>query len=103
MTAAEIQILIGSIGGLIVALAAGGKWVLNYIDVVQARAAEVELRAREKLSERLYEELRVLRQELVETQATNRLCLRRIYQLEGFIHKQPGIESPAMDGWPPAG
>ena len=57
----------------------------------------------EKLSERLYEELRVLRQELVETQATNRLCLRRIYQLEGFIHKQPGIESPAMDGWPPAG
>lgn len=94
MTPSEIQILIGSIAGLVAAVAGGAKWLLTYIESLQIKASMAEAVAREKLSERLHEEIRVLRIE-------NQLYLRRIYQLEGFIHRQPGIDIPHLEGWPP--
>lgn len=82
-------------------MTAGGKWLLTHIDALQAKASLKETQAREDLSIRLHEEIRVLRIELSETHAANRLYLRRIYQLEAFIHRQPGVEIPDMEGWPP--
>ena len=66
------------------------------------QAARRELEARTELSERLQMEISSLRQELEKVRGENALYLRRIYQLESFIHLQPGIDIPRMDGWPPA-
>ena len=101
MTVGDWQVLISSVVGFLAVLAGGSKWLLTHIDALQSRAALTESNARENLSNRLHEEIRVLRLELAETHATNRLYLRRIYQLEAFIHKQPGIDIPDMPGWPP--
>lgn len=101
MTPSDIQILIGSIAGLLAVVAGGAKWLLTHIETLQIKYALTESGAREKLSDRLHEEIRVLRMQLVDQQLVSRLYLRRIYQLEGFIHRQPGISIPDLDGWPP--
>lgn len=101
MSANDIQVLLGSAGAFILILSGGGKWLLTHIDALQAKSSLLESTAREALSNRLHEEIRVLRVELVESHKISRLYLRRIHQLEGFIHTQPGIDIPAMDGWPP--
>lgn len=101
MTASEIQILITSLIGLLVVFGGGSKWMLTYIDARQAKSALTESQAREALSAILHEEIRVLRMELATSNANSRLYLRRIYQLESFIHTQLLMPIPAMEGWPP--
>ena len=108
MSASDIQILIGSVIGLIAALAGGCKWLLMHIEANQVKANLAEEKARSELSTRLYAEISALRQELLvsraETTAShkeNKLYLRRIFQLEAFIHTQKGVQAPQMDGWPP--
>lgn len=102
MTAAEVQILIASLVALFGVMGAGAKWMLSHIDSKQLKSELSEERARTDLSNRLHDEIKVLRDQLQRLVADKSLYLRRIYQLESFIHKHPGIDIPEMDGWPPA-
>lgn len=102
MTASEINMVVGAVLALFAAIAGGGKWLLLYINAQQAESDLAETKARGELSDRLYEEIRVLRLELSNSHAEKRLYLRRIFQLESFIHAQQGLMMPTMDGWPPA-
>ncbi len=101
MSAADIQILLASIGAFMVTVGVGGKWLLMYIATKQAEFALSEATARNELSARLHEEIRVLRLELSSLHVENRVYLRRVFQLEGFIHTHPNISIPLMEGWPP--
>lgn len=98
----DFQILSFSIVGIFAALGGGVKWLTTHLDAKQDKAALAESEARTELSNRLHEEIRVLRIELADMRAEKRLYLRRILQLEAFIHAQPGMAIPLMDGWPPA-
>lgn len=91
---AAIIALLGVFGG-------GIKWMLMYIDGKQTKSSLNEADARAALSQMLHEEIRVLRIELAASNASSRLYLRRIYQLESFIHTQLLMPAPAMEGWPP--
>lgn len=102
MNASDISTLLIAAGGFLVVLGGGGKYLLSRMDAKNEAAALNEDKARSALSERLQTEISYLRQELQEVQGKSALYLRRIYQLESFIHKQPGIDIPLMDGWPPA-
>lgn len=93
--------LLVAIGGLLAVLGTGIKWLLNKVEARIASSAVKEQEAREALSKRLNEEIYLLRGELVKSQLEKSLYLRRIYVLEAFIHRQPGIEIPDMNGWPP--
>lgn len=101
MTATDIQVLLASIGAFLVTVGLGSKWLLMYIHAEQAKSMLAESNARVELSTRLYEEIRILRLELANSHAEKRIYLRRIFQLEGFIHSHPGIILPPMEGWPP--
>jgi hypothetical protein len=101
MTMPEIQALIVSIGGLLIVLGGGASWLLKHIEAVQAKASLTEATARGALAERLQIEINRLNAQVDRLHLNERVYLRRIYQLESFIHKQPGIDIPAMDGWPP--
>ena len=84
-----------------VILAGGTKWLLTHIEALQIKASLLESASREKLADRLHDEIRALRKELEGSQATSRLYLKRIYQLEAFIHKHFDVDLPDLDGWPP--
>lgn len=101
MSATDIQIFLASIGGLLVILAGGTKWLLTHIETLQMRASMVEAASREKLADRLHDEIRALRRELEDSQTTSRLYLKRIHQLEAFVHRHFDVELPELDGWPP--
>lgn len=102
MTNDQWPALIIAIGGLLAVVGGGIKWLLGRVEARIAASAANEKEAREELAKRLNEEIRLLRIELVVAQKDKSLYLRRIYMLENFIHKQPGIEIPIMEGWPPA-
>lgn len=101
MTPFDIQVLVGTALAVAAAIATGAKWLLTHVEALQSKATVVESAAREMLSNRLHEEIRVLRVELVSMHGEKKLLLRRIYQLETFIHAQQGISIPDMEGWPP--
>lgn len=101
MTAEQWPALIIAIGGVLGGIGAGIRWLLGRVEARIAASAASEKEAREKLADRLNEEIRLLRIELSVSQKDKSLYLRRIYMLENFIHKQPGIEIPIMEGWPP--
>jgi hypothetical protein len=101
MTASDVNILIGSVLAVAAVCGTGVRWLLMYIDGLQAKSELAETKARGELSTNLYEEIRMLRLELSNAQAEKRLFLRRIFQLESHIHAQPGMTMPEMDGWPP--
>jgi hypothetical protein len=101
MSMTEVQILLASIGGLLVVLGTGTSWLLKHIENLQSKEALENIKARTELAERLRSEINVLRADVAQLQDVNRLYLRRIYQLESFIHQQPGINIPSMNGWPP--
>ena len=101
MTPQEIPVFFGSIGALFVILGGGAKWLLAHIEAIATKSALAEERARAVLSARLFEEIKVLREELTRMQVERNVYIRRIYQLETFIHSQPGIDIPTMSGWPP--
>jgi hypothetical protein len=102
MNPSDLNLILGATAALLVTLGGGAKWLLMYIDAQQTKGELAEAAARNELSVRLYEEIRVLRLELSNSHAEKRLYLRRIFQLESFIHAQEGLMMPIMDGWPPA-
>lgn len=101
MTSSEGQIIITALISLLVVFGGGIKWTLMYIDGKQAKSSLSESEARTTLSTMLHEEIRILRQELATSNSNSKIYLRRIYQLESFIHMQAGISIPMMEGWPP--
>ena len=101
MTPESLTLLIGALGGFLVVLGGGAKWLLSHIDAKDKASALREAEARIELSKRLHEEIDDLRTALTKVQSEKSLYLKRIYQLEYFIHTQPGIDIPAMEGWPP--
>lgn len=112
MTVTDFQIFATTAVGILVVLGGAIKWLFMYVDTqqkitlgnteaLQRVTALNEANARTELSARLHDEIRVLRVELSDMRAEKRLYLRRILQLEAFIHAQPGISIPPLDGWPP--
>ena len=101
MNANDIVLLLSSFGGMVIILGGGVKWLLAHIDSKTLAAQQIESNARALLSDRLNEDIRVLRAEMEVLRREKAIYIRRIYQLENFIHSQPGISIPAMEGWPP--
>lgn len=101
MSASDISTLLGAIGAFLVVAGGGAKWLLSHIEVLRLASEVRETAARTALSERLQMEIGELRQELTKLQMLNGIYLRRIYQLENFIHQLPDIDIPVMEGWPP--
>lgn len=97
----DITPLITAFGVLLVILGGGMKWLLTHIDAKTEQARLVETEARGLLSERLNEDIRSLRTELDSLRKEKGVFLRRVYQLESFIHALEGIDIPHMEGWPP--
>lgn len=101
MTPQDIAIIMGAFGTLLAILGGGAKWLLNHIDTKTKKFEDSEAAARAELSKRLLVEIDGLRADLARVVAEKSLYIRRIYQLEYFIHTQPGINIPSMTGWPP--
>ena len=101
MSATEFQVLLGSVGALLLVLGGGSKWLLMHIGSLQAAAALAQMESLGKLDSRLREEIQELRIELKSMHTEKKVLLRRIYQLEAFIHIQPNVILPIMEGWPP--
>ncbi len=101
MTPSDISLILAALGAFLVSIGGGVKWLLAHIDARTSEAQLVEVQARSMLSDRLNDDIRVLRADITSMRAEKAIYLRRIYQLEGFIHQQPGIEIPTMEGWPP--
>jgi hypothetical protein len=102
MTPEGITLLVGAAGSFLLVVGGGAKWLLSYINAKDIASALREAEARAELSKRMREEIDVLRTALIRAQAEKSLYLKRIYQLEYVIHKQPGLDLPAMEGWPPS-
>lgn len=102
MTPESVTLLIGALGSFLLVLGGGCKWMLSHLDAKDKASALRESEARNELSKRLNEEITLLRTEISRLQSYQALHVRRIYQLEYFIHTQPGINIPTMEGWPPA-
>ena len=101
MTPQDMTLLIGAIGAFFAVLGGGAKWLLSHIDDKALKSSVREEEARSALSKRLQQEIDGLRADIAKVQAEKSLYLKRIYQLEYFIHMQPGINIPVMEGWPP--
>ena len=101
MTPESLTLLLGALGTFLVALGGGAKWLLSHINAKDIASALRELEARNELSARLHEEIETLRAALNKGHAEKSLYLKRVYQLEYFIHLQAGISIPTMEGWPP--
>lgn len=94
--------VITAMAGLLVVFGGGAKWLLMRTDEKNRLAAAEQTELRVALSDRLHDEIRILRQDITRLQNKESLYLRRIYQLENHIHKHPDIEVPDLEGWPPA-
>lgn len=101
MTATEVQVLLASVVAFLVAIGCGVQWLLTHIKAIQLESEMSENKARTDLSERLQEEIRVLRLEMAVMRSEKNVYLRRIFQLEAYIHSHPSMSIPIMDGWPP--
>lgn len=105
MTPESITLLVGSLGGFLTVLGGGVAWLMSHLNAKDAASALRESEARNELNRRLQEEIAGLRSELLllkqERASELSIYRRRIYQLEFFIHQQPGINIPTMEGWPP--
>ncbi len=101
MTPADVSTILTALIGMLLVMGGGAKWLIVTVDARNAKAALDQLLAREALSNRLQEEILLLRKDINLLQVEKALYLRRIYQLEGFIHKLSGVDIPDMPGWPP--
>lgn len=101
MSIQDVVVFLGAFGLFLGVLGSGGRWLLNLIVENTSAAEKRESLAREELSDMMKDQLAELRAELAKVQADKTLYLQRIYQLEHFIHQQPGISIPTMEGWPP--
>lgn len=119
MLASDLVLLIGGVTTVLITVGGGLKYLIDRSDakekaslLIQSEARAVmsaettkaqlsEAAARERMSERIYSEIDSLKNVIEGLKERNGLYLKRVYQLEGFIHQQPGIEIPFMEGWPP--
>ena len=92
--------LITSIGGVLLIFGAGIKWLLNQFNARLEESEKAALKAREALDLRLSTEISALRGQIAAMEVQKMIFLRRIYQLEAFIHRLPGVDIPDMTGWP---
>lgn len=97
MTAEQWPALIVAIGGFLAVLGTGAKWLIGKVE----QMFKGEQEAREELQERLELEIHDLKKKIETLSVEKAIFLRRIYQLENFIHGLPGIQIPDMKGWPP--
>lgn len=106
MTPESFVIVLTAAGAFLATLGGGAKWLLAKVEARMQASENRENFARLALNDRLQAEIKELREELHkerhERAAEQRLFMRRIYQLESYIHTQPGIDLPIMEGWPPA-
>lgn len=119
MTASDWVLLLGGVTTILITVGGGLKYLIDRSDTKETAAALVESEARavmmaettkaqlaesaarERMSERIHGEITALNVLIEKLKERNGLYLRRIYQLEGYIHQQPGIAIPTMEGWPP--
>jgi hypothetical protein len=97
----DVVIVLGALGTLLISVGGGLKWLLAHIDTKASAAQQVEASARRLLSDKLNDDIRILRSDIASLRSEKAVYIRRIYQLEGYIHNQPGMSIPVMDGWPP--
>ncbi len=101
MTVDQIPALFGAIGGLLVIVGSGVRWLLGRFEAKLKESEKVARESREALDKRLSQEIHMLRNQINLMELQKNLFMRRIYQLEGFIHRLPGIDLPEMKDWPP--
>ena len=101
MTPESLTLLIGALGGFLVVIGGGAKWMLSHLDAKDKASALRESEARNELSSRLHEEISLLRADITKLQAEKSLYMKRIYQLEFYVPAQDGLTLPIMTGWPP--
>ena len=92
--------VIGAIGGVLLIFGSGIKWLLNQFNARLAESEASAMKAREALDLRLSTEISALRGQITAMELQKMIFLRRIYQLEAFIHRLPGVDIPDMTGWP---
>ena len=92
--------MVGAIGGVLLIFGSGIKWLLNQFKTRLAESEAAATKARTALDERLSSEINGLRGQITAMEIQKMIFLRRIYQLEAFIHKLPGVDIPDMTGWP---
>ena len=102
MTAENLVLILGAFGSFLSVLGVGGAWLLNRVDSKAKEAEKDQREAQDELFRRVNAEVEQLRLDLAALRAEKGIYLRRIFQLELFIHQTPGIQIPTMDGWPPA-
>lgn len=101
MTADQWPALLVSLGGLLAVIGTGIKWLLGRFEKRLQDSERAARDAREALDKRLSAEIHMLRNQINVMELQKNLFMKRIYQLEGFIHKMPGVSLPDMNGWPP--
>jgi hypothetical protein len=101
MTAEQWPAIIIAAGGFLAIVGTGLKWMLSQFEKRLLASEEAARMARVALDTRLSGEIEQLRMQINVLEAQKSLFLRRIYQLENFIHRMPGLEIPDMKGWPP--
>lgn len=101
MTPEHLVAILGAFGSLLSAIGIAGAWLINRVDANAKASQQKEADAREKLAASMQTEINELRAEVAVLRSEKSIYLRRIYMLELFIHQTPGLEIPAMEGWPP--
>jgi hypothetical protein len=101
MTPQDTPLILGALGAFFLTLGGGVKWLLTHLDARTKEMQLTEVAARNELSERLHQEINLLRIEIEKMRFEKAIYIRRIYQLEHFIYSQPGADIPSMEGWPP--
>lgn len=102
MTVQDFPMLLGAFGAFLLILGGGVKWLIAHLDAKTALMQLVEAKARADMTFMFQNEINTLRIEVEKLRAEKSIFMKRVYQLESFIHDQPGINIPKMTGWPPA-
>lgn len=101
MITSDIILILGALGTLLISFGSGVRWLMAHVDAKTNAAQLVESQARALMSQQLHDDIRILRAEVASMRLEKAIFRKRIYQLERFIHLQPGISIPEMEGWPP--
>lgn len=104
---AEIITLLGVLGGAFVGLGKAIQWYVSRFDAKTQRAMQIENDLRRTVEKSFEErikslelEIGVQRRIIEDMNRERQIFLRRIYQLEAFIHATKA-DVPTMEGWPP--
>ena len=101
MTTDQWPTLIIAIGSFLATIGYGIKWILSHVETKISAISKKEEAARELFQGLLQAEIKDQDKKIEIMGVEKALYLRRIYQLEHFIHAIPGIFIPEMKGWPP--